>query len=109
MGLVYYISGHPYQKAKNVSAYQEEFILAKLKLISASINSLDLNKTKPEPHLRQLLKAHEPASQITLKFEANIKAINLISTHAARLHKHGYYNSPAPQKLASNNNCNLKN
>ena len=40
MGLVDYISGYPNQKAKNVSAYDEEFIVAKLKLISASVNSL---------------------------------------------------------------------
>ena len=32
-----------------------------------------------------------------------------MSTHAARVHKHDYYNSPAPRKLASNTNCNLNN
>ena len=61
MGLVDYISRHPIQKAKKVSAYDEEFIVAKLKLISASINSLELNNTKPAPHLphlHRLLKAH---------------------------------------------------
>ena len=89
--------------------YDEEFIVAKLKLISASINSLELSNTKPAPHLHQLLKAHDPASQFTLKIEANNNAISLISTHAARVHKHGYYNSPAPRKLASNTNCNLNN
>ena len=70
---------------------------------------MELNNTKPAPHLHQLLKAQDPASQITPKFEANNKAINLFSTHAARVHKHGYYNSTAPRKLASNTNCNLNN
>ena len=76
--------------------------LSKLKLISASINSLDLNKTHPATHLHQLLKTHDLASQITPKIAANIKAINLISTHAARVRKHDYYNSPAPRMLVSN-------
>ena len=53
--------------AKKASAYDEEFIVAKLKLISASINSLELNKTKPATHLHQLLKEHDPASQFTPK------------------------------------------
>ena len=109
MGLVDYISGHPFQQAKKISNYDEESILAKLKLISASINSLDLNKTRPASHLHQLLKTHDPASQITLKIEANNKAIKLISTHAARVRKHDYYISPAPQTLASNTTCNLNN
>ena len=87
----------------------EEFIAAKSKLISASINSLELNNTKPAPHLHQLSKAHDPTSQITPKFEANNKAINIIRTHAARVHKHGYYNSPASRKVASNTNCSLNN
>ena len=51
MDLVDYISRHPSQKAKKVSAYDEDFIVAKLKLKSASINSLELNNTKPAPHL----------------------------------------------------------
>ena len=101
MGLVDYFSRHPFQKAKKVSAYDEEFIEAKLKLISTSINTLELNTTKSASHLHQLLiahnsplqitpkiEAHNPAQQITPKIEANNKAINLISTHAARVCKH---------------------
>ena len=42
MGLVDYISRHPNQKARKVSAYDEVFIAAKLKLISASVDSLNL-------------------------------------------------------------------
>ena len=135
MGLVDYISRHPSQKAKKVSAYDEEFIVTKLKLVSTSIISLELNNTKPASHLHQLLIAHNPALQITPKIEAhnpalqitpkievqdpalqiapkieaNNKAINLINTHAAQVHKHVYYNSPAPRKLASNTDCNLNN
>ena len=45
MGLVDYLSRHPSQKAEKVSAYDEEFIVAKLKLISTSINALELNTT----------------------------------------------------------------
>ena len=100
MGFVDYFFRHPYQKVEKVSAYDEELFVANLQLISSSINSLELNNTNPAPHLHQLLKAHDPASQITPKFEANNKTINLISTHAARVHKHGHYNSPAPRKLA---------
>ena len=133
MGLVDYISRQPSQKAKQVSAYDEEFIVAKIKLISTSIKSLELNNTKSASHLQQLLIAHNPALQIIPKIEAhnptiqitpkikvrdpalqikpksaaNNKAINLINTHAARVCKHVYYNSPAPQKLTSNTTCNL--
>ena len=71
MGLVNYISRHPIQKAKKVSAYDEGYIVAKLKLIFASITSLDSNKTLPASHLHQLLKTRDPALQITPKIEAN--------------------------------------
>ena len=43
MGLLHLISGHPFRKSKKVSIYDEEFIVAKLKLICASINSLHSN------------------------------------------------------------------
>ena len=109
LGLVDYISRHPFQQAKKVSNYDEEFIVAKLKLISASFNLLHLNITHPATHIHQLLKTHDPVSQTTPKLEADIMAINLISTHAARVHKNDYYNSPAPRKLASNITCNLNN
>ena len=46
MGLVDYISRHLNRKAKKVSAYDEEFIVAKIKLISSSVNSLNLNPNK---------------------------------------------------------------
>ena len=107
MGLVDYISRHPFQKAIKVSTYDEEFNVAKLKLISASNNTLELNNTKPAPHLHQLLKAYNPTLQIAPKIGAKNKAINLIGTHAARVYKHDYYNSPVPRKLASNTNRNL--
>ena len=58
MGLVDYISRHPNQKAKKVSAYDEKkrnFFVAKLKLISASIKSLDLKTSEPASHLHQLI------------------------------------------------------
>ena len=83
---------------------------------------MELKNTKSAPHLHQLLLAHDPALQITSKIEAhdpvlqitpkieaNNKAINLICTHAAQVHKHVSYISPAPRKLASNTNCNFNN
>ena len=96
---------------------------------------MELNNTKPASHLHQLLvfhnpalqttptidahnpalqiipkiEVHDPALQITPEIEAKNKAITLINTHAARVYKHVYYNSPAPRKLASNTNCNLNN
>ena len=109
MGFVDYISRHPKLKAKKVSAYDEEFIVAKLKLIAASINSLDLKNSEPAYKLHQLLKAHDLASQITPKIEANNEAINLISAHAARVHKHNNSISLASRKPTSNTNRNLSN
>ena len=62
MCLVDYISRHPSQKAKKVSAYDEEFIVARLNLISTSINALELNNAKPATQLHKLLIAHKPCS-----------------------------------------------
>ena len=109
MGLVDYISRHPNQKAKKVSAYDEDFIVTKLKPISASVGSLDLNNSKPASQLHKLIQAHDPAHQITPKNEALDKAINLISTHAARVHKRDYNVSLATLKQATNTNPNLSN
>ena len=70
MGAVDYLSRHPNQKGKRVSAYDEEFIVAKLKLISASVFSLNLKPNDSAVHLNKLIQAHDPAHQITPKFEA---------------------------------------
>ena len=51
MGLVDYFSRNPSQKAKKISTYDEEFIVAKLKLISKSINALELNTKYSASHL----------------------------------------------------------
>ena len=77
MGLVDYISRHLSQKAEKVAAYDEEFIVAKLKLISTSINALELNNTKIASHLHQLLIAHNPALQITPKIETQNPALQI--------------------------------
>ena len=55
MGLVEYISRHPNQKAKKVSAYDEEFIVANLKLISASVSTLNTNSIESAIHLNKLI------------------------------------------------------
>ena len=55
MGLVDYVSREPNQKAEK-AVYHEEFIIAKLKLISASLNSLDLKTSEPASQLHQLIK-----------------------------------------------------
>ena len=102
-GLVDYIARHPYQKAKKVSAYDDKFIGAKLKLISTSVNSLKLETIKPAVQFNKLLQAHDPVKShlnlrhITPKIEATIKAINLISTHAKHVHTHNSHLSLAQQ------------
>ena len=63
----------------------------------------------PAVQITPTIEAYEPALQITTKIEANNKAINSISTHATRVRKHVFYNSPVPRKLASNANSNLNN
>ena len=77
MGLVDYLSRHPSQKTKKVSAYDEEFIVAKLKLISTSINALELNTTHSASQLNQLLTKHNLASQTTPKIEAHNSALQI--------------------------------
>ena len=69
MGLVDYISRNPSQKAKQISTYDEEFIVAKLKLISKSVNALELNTGHPASHLHQLLTNYTLDPQNTSKIE----------------------------------------
>ena len=122
MGLVDYISRNPFRKAKKVSAYDEEFIVAKLKFISKSINALQFNITHSASHLHHLLtnhnlalqntakiEAHNPALQITSKVEASIKSINSVRTNATRVSEHVFNNSLAPRKLASKATSELSN
>ena len=63
MGLIDFISQNPSQKAKKISTYVEEIIVAKLKLISKSINALELNTKFSASHLHQLLTHHTLAMQ----------------------------------------------
>ena len=72
MGLVDYISRYPDQKAKKVSSYDEEFIVAKFKLISASVNSLNSKSTKYAIYLNKLIHAYDPAYQITPQLSLHI-------------------------------------
>ena len=51
MGLVDYISRHTNQKAKKVSAYDEELIVAKLNLIFKSVNSINFKLSHFASHL----------------------------------------------------------
>ena len=95
-----YISRHPNQKAKKVSAY-DEFIVAKLNFISASVISLKIKPIELEPHLHNLIQAHDPAPQITPKNKSTSKATNLISTLATRVYKHDYYLSNRPRNRAA--------
>ena len=105
MEVVDYISRHPNHKAIKVSAQDEEFIVAKIKLISASVIFLNLKSNESAVQFNKIVQAHDPAHQITPKFEAAINAINLISTHAKRLYKHNSYLSPAPRNhIASTSN-----
>ena len=122
MGLVEYISRNPSQKAKKISTYDEEFIVAKLKLISKSVNSLELNTEHPASHLHQLLTNYtldpqntskieilDPALQTTPKIGTTNNSINSISTRATRVREHVFGNSLAPRNHASNSICQLNN
>ena len=78
MGLVDYLSRHPSQKAKKGSAYDEEFIVAKLKLISTSINEcIRVKQHHSASQLHQLLTKHNLASQTTPKIEAHNSALQI--------------------------------
>ena len=122
MGLVDYISRNPSQKAKKISTYDEEFIVAKLKLISKSVNALELNTEHPASHLHQLLTNYtldpqntskieilDPALQTTPKIGNTNNSINSISTRATRVREHVFGNSLAPRNHASNSICQLNN
>ena len=109
MGLVDYISRHPNQNAKKVSAYDEEFIVAQLKFISASVNSLNLKPNESAVHFNKLIQTHDRAHQFTPKFEARIITINLINIHPNRVHKHDSPLLLAPRNHIANTSGNLNN
>ena len=88
IGLVDYISRHPYQKAKKTSDYDEEFIGAKLNLISASANSLSINSSQSAPYLHNSLKTCNPSLRITTDSESTLSSLNRVNTFDTRLHKH---------------------
>ena len=108
MGSVDYI--HDTQtKTKKVSPYDKEFIVAKLKLISASLISINFKPSEPALHLNKLIQAHDPAYQITPKIETTSSVTNLNGTHATRVHNHDYYLSPALRSQITNTICNFNN
>ena len=76
--------------------------MAQLKLISASVNSLNLKPTESANHLNKLIQERDPAHQTTPKFEATNNAINLNSTHATRVNKYDSHLSSAPGNQISN-------
>ena len=83
--------------------------MAKLKLISALVNSLNLKSFETALHLHNFIQAHNSAYQITPKIEATFNAIKLIRKHATRVHKHDYHLSPAPRNQITNNSYNFNN
>ena len=101
--------GTQIKKTKKISASDEEFVVANLKLISASVNLIILKPTNPAPHLSNLIQAYDPAHQITSKIEATISAIIFISTHATRVHKHDPYLYPAPRNPIKKTSCKFNN
>ena len=85
VGLVDYISRNPSQKAKKISTYDEEFIVAKLKLIWKSINALELSTKYSASHLHQLLTHHTLALQSTSKTKIHELA-SQINSHELTSH-----------------------
>ena len=85
--------------------------MAKSKLNSASVNSLKLKTTESANNLNKLIQAHNPAHQIASKIGVTHNAINLISTHATRVHEHDSQLSLAPRNqiaITRGNFSNLK-
>ena len=68
------------KKLKKVFAYDEELNVAKLDLISTSVNSLNLHFSQSASHLHTLLKVYELAPQVTPTSEPVTKSISLINT-----------------------------
>ena len=83
--------------------------MAKLKLISASVNSLKLQPIQLEPHLHTLLQTHDLAPQIKPKSEPTTKVINLFRTLATQVYKHDSYLFPALRNQFTNSSCNSNN
>ena len=109
MGLVDLISRHPIHKPKKVSAYDEEFSVAQLKLTSASVNSLELQSSHSALHLHTLLQVNDLESQIKPRSEPITNEINLISPLATRARRHDYYFFHVPQNQFTNTSCNSNN
>ena len=61
MGLVDYISRNPFAKAKNVSAYNENFVVATISKIRDSFKHLIQNKRHIVQKFNRILKLHSPS------------------------------------------------
>ena len=110
MGLVDYISRNPNQKAtKKFPHTMKNFVVAKLDLISAFVNPLNVNISQSAHLLLTLLQLHDFKPQITPNNKPAIKSINTISTFGTRSHTHDFYLSPAPQNQSANTSCNSNN
>ena len=102
VGVVDCICKHPKQKSKRVFACNDQFIVAKLDIISAYAESLNLKSSKSASRLQNLLKMYNPAPQITANSESIISSIRTISIFDPRLHKHEFHLSPRSQNSLMN-------
>ena len=63
MGLVEYISQNPFAKAKKVSKYDEQFVVATISNIRNSMKHLHRNKQNTIQKCSSILKLHSPSSK----------------------------------------------
>ena len=94
MGFVDYISRNPYQPAKSISKYDEEFLVATLSSIHSDAKLLQQKHNISAPKLNKL-------------YHDNECEIQNFTTHAEQVLKKDYTKSKSPQKLISHSLCKI--
>ena len=68
MGLVDYISRNPFARAKNISTYDEHFVVATISKIRDSMKHLIVNKQTATKKFKSILKSNLPVQKVKRPF-----------------------------------------
>ena len=72
MGLVDYISRNPFARAKNISTYDEHFVVATISKIRDSRKHLIINRQTATQKFNNILKSNLPSPKVTRPFASRL-------------------------------------
>ena len=81
MGLVDYISRNPYARAKKISTYDENFVVATISKIRDSMKYLITNKQNATEKFNSILKSNWPSHKLKRPFAPQLPTLPNTSSH----------------------------